>query len=190
MPELSPLVLAAILSVAKGPAAREPDRLKAIAQDIAGAVQEHDKKVFRGDGGDLATSLMLVAIAKHESEFHAKVDDCSRRGDLGRSITLFQLLRGPNWGGHSDRAICDDRKLAVRLAIDLLARPMLRGLRATPQMIANAYATGSPGLATPASREICKVWEGLAREVKLPRASCGAAREFSFPAADAERAQP
>jgi len=188
MAELSSLVLAAILSLAKGPAAREPERMKSIADDIVHAVQAHDKKVFQGDAGELATSLMLVAIAKHESEFLAKVDDCSRKGDLGRSITIFQLLRGPNWAGHEGREICDDRKLAAKLAIDLLARPLLRGARATPQMIANAYATGSPGMGNTASRDICKLWEGLARDAGLARASCGAARELSLEASPSSTA--
>jgi hypothetical protein len=170
-----------VLSVAAGPAAKEPDRLRSIASDITAAVHASDQTVFEGDGGKLATALMLVAIAKHESEFHAKVDDCTRRGDTGRSITIFQILRGPNWGGHDDRTICGDRKLATRLALGLLARPLAKRARLTPQMLANAYATGAPGNGNQAAKDICKVWEQLARGAGLEKASCGAARSFAAP---------
>src|SRR5829696_1555990 len=100
MPELGSLVMAAVVAIAQGPATKEPHRLQAIAADISSATARHQRPLFDGEGGPLATALMLVAIAKHESEFHANVDDCTRRGDIGRSITIFQLLRGPNWGGH------------------------------------------------------------------------------------------
>jgi len=181
MSEIGALVLSAVLSVAAGPAAKEPERLKSIATDIAAGVSESEHTVFEGDGGKLATALMLVAIAKHESEFHSKVDDCSRRGDTGRSITIFQILRGPNWGGHDDRAICGDRKLATKLALGLLARPLAKRSRMTPQMLANAYATGAPGNGNQAAKDICKLWETMALGAGLQKASCGAARSFAAP---------
>jgi len=182
MSELGSLVLAAVLGVAEGPAVKEPERLRSIGEDISAAVAVHERPVFGGEGGRLATALMLVAIAKHESEFHADVDDCSRRGDIGRSITIFQLLRGPNWAGHEARKICDDRKLAAKLALDLLSRPLQNPRRLTPQMLVNAYATGSPGTSNQAARDICKLWEKLAQEAGMAGAVCGAARAYAAPA--------
>jgi hypothetical protein len=187
MPELGSLVIAAIVAVAQGPAAKQPDRLRDIAADISAATARHERPLFDGEGGRLATALMLVAIAKHESEFHANVDDCSRRGDIGRSITIFQLLRGPNWGGHEARTICDDRRLAAKLALDLLSRPRLNKSRMTPQMLVNAYATGSPGTSNVAARDICKLWAKLAQNAGLQGAVCGAWRSFAAPRAPATR---
>jgi len=181
MPELGSLVMAAVVAIAQGPATKEPDRLRAIAADISTAATRHDRPLFEGEGGALATALMLVAIAKHESEFHANVDDCSRRGDIGRSITIFQLLRGPNWGGHEARTICDDRRLAAKLALDLLSRPLVNKPRLTPQMLVNAYATGSPGTSNVAARDICKLWAKLAQDAGLQGAVCGARRSFALP---------
>jgi hypothetical protein len=182
MPDLSAIVLSAVLSTVKGPAANDSARLTSIARDISAVVATHEKEVFAGEGGDVALAMMLVALAKHESEFLASVDSCVRRGDDGRSITLFQILRGPNWGGHTADEICGDRKLAVKLAIRLLARPLAAGAKLTPQMIANAYATGSPGKQNTASKDICAQWERLSQRAGLTTAVCGARRVYPAPA--------
>src|SRR5262245_64458480 len=129
MSTLPSVVLSAVLSVVKGPASNDAARLSSIAHDISAVVSAHEKEVFAGEGGDVALAMMLVALAKHESEFHEDVDSCKRRGDVGRSISLFQILRGPNWAGHTDSEICGDRKLAVKLTIRLLARPLASGAK-------------------------------------------------------------
>jgi hypothetical protein len=181
MSDLASILMAAVLSVAKGKAAEEPERMKAIASDIAFAVEKLDRPVFPGEGGKIGLGLMLVAIAKHESEFEGRVDDCSRRGDFGRSITIFQLLRGPNWQGHRAEAICSDRRLAATLALGLLTRPLDRFRQPTPQMLANAYATGSPGTETRAAHDICKLWEKLTAGAGLRGATCGVNRALGAP---------
>lgn len=188
MSTLALVTLAATLSVAKGAAANDKPRLTSIANDIAAVVESRQNQVFTGDGGGVALAMMLVAIAKHESEFHAAVDSCARRGDGGRSITLFQILRGPNWAGHKAEEICADRRLAVQLTVDLLARPIVLAAQPgaprrafTPQMIVNAYATGSSGMQTEASKSICSFWEQLARGAGLEGAACGVARSYAAP---------
>jgi len=188
MSNLALVTLAATLSVAKGAAANERPRLTSIANDIAAVVESQQKEVFTGEGSSVALAVMLVAIAKHESEFQAAVDSCARRGDGGRSITMFQILRGPNWAGHKAEEICGDRRLAIQLTINLLARPLQLSAQAgaprrafTPQMIVNAYATGSAGMQTEASKSICGLWEQLARGAGLEGAQCGVARSYAAP---------
>jgi len=188
MPDLTTIVLSAVLSTVKGPASNDTARLSSIARDISAVVAAHETEVFGGEGGDVALSMMLVALAKHESEFLASVDSCARRGDAGRSITLFQILRGPNWGGHTAEQICGDRRLAVKLAIRLLARPLTSRAQLTPQMIVNAYATGSPGKENTASKDICTQWERLSQSAGLKGAVCGAFRRYDAPAGMTPRA--
>jgi hypothetical protein len=182
MTDLSTIVLSAVLSTVKGPASNDTARLTSIARDITTVVAAREAEVFAGDGGDVALAMMLVALAKHESEFLASVDSCARRGDAGRSITLFQILRGPNWAGHTADEICGNRKLAVKLTIRLLARPLASRAKLTPQMIVNAYATGSPGRENTASKDICLGWERLAQKAGLTGAVCGAFRSYAAPA--------
>jgi hypothetical protein len=188
MNELTAGVLVAITSIARGPAANDPAHLSSVARDISSAAASAPMSPFEGDSKNLGLALALVAIAKHESEFDPKVDRCERRGDVGRSITLFQLMRGPNWGGYSDEKLCKDRALAARLATVLFTRPAAKLPHATPQMLANAYASGSPGKTTRAAREICTLWERLAKQAGLAKATCGA--RTSLDGSPAPKAQP
>ncbi len=179
MPDLSSIVLAAMLTVVKGPTSNETPRLTSIAQDISEAASARQAEIFKGGGADVALGMMLVAIAHHESGFLASVDTCARRGDLGRSISLFQLLRGPNWEGHSAEAICGNRKLAVRLALNVLVRPLKSKTHLSPQQLLNAYVTGSPGHTTASAKDMCSAWERLARGAGLQNAVCGAVRSYA-----------
>jgi len=181
MPDLSSVVLAAMLSVVKGSTSNETPRLTSIAQDISEAASARQAEIFKGGGADVALGMMLVAIAHHESGFLSSVDTCTRRGDTGRSISLFQILRGPNWEGHSAEEICGNRKLAIRLALNVLVRPLQSSSRAhlSPQHLLNAYVTGSPGHTTASAKDMCVVWERLARGAGLKNAVCGAVRSYA-----------
>ena len=178
MPALSSIVLAAMLTVVKGKTSNDAPRLTSIAQDISEASSARQAEIFQGGGADVALGMMLVAIAHHESGFLASVDTCTRRGDTGRSISLFQILRGPNWEGHTAEEICGDRKLAIRLALNVLVRPLKGKARLSPQQLLNAYVTGSPGHTVGSAKDMCAVWERLARGAGLERAVCGAARSY------------
>jgi hypothetical protein len=189
MSDVLTLTLAAVLSVAKGPVAADRARLSAIARDITAAVELDGGALFPGEGGSVALAMMLVAIAKHESDLDPAIDTCKKKGDGGRSISMFQILRGPNWAGHTADDICADRRLAARIAISVLARPIAVAASKsfdrrllTPQVLVNAYATGSPGMETAASREICTLWERLARAAGIAGAYCGVFREYAAPA--------
>jgi hypothetical protein len=180
MPDLSAIVLAAMLTVAKGPVTNDVPRLTSIANDLSEAAAARQGEMFKGGAADVALGMMLVAIAHHESGFLASVDTCTRRGDTGRSITMFQILHGPNWEGHPAEEICANRKLAVRLALNVLVRPLKGKPRLTPQQVLNAYVSGSPGHTTAAAKDMCVVWERLARGAGLKNAVCGAVRSFDL----------
>jgi hypothetical protein len=180
MPDLSAIVLAAMLTVAKGPITNEVPRLTSIAHDLSEAAAARQGEMFKGSAADVALGMMMVAIAHHESGFLASVDTCTRRGDTGRSISMFQILHGPNWEGHSAEEICGNRKLAVRLALNVLVRPLKGKPRLTPQQVLNAYVSGSPGHPTAAAKDMCVVWERLARGAGLKNANCGAVRSFDL----------
>jgi len=182
MPDLSSVVLAAMLTVVKGGAANDGPRLASIANDISEAASARQGELFQGTGADVALGMMLVAIAHHESGFLAAVDTCTRRGDAGRSISLFQILRGPNWEGHSAAEICGDRKLAVKLAVNVLVRPLKFTPRLSPQQVLNAYVTGSPGHTVGSAKDMCVAWERLARGAGIKNAACGAIRSYSVSA--------
>jgi hypothetical protein len=179
MPDLSSVVLAAMLTVVKGSTSNETPRLTSIAQDISEAASARQAEIFHGGGADVALGMMLVAIAHHESGFLASVDTCTRRGDTGRSISLFQILRGPNWEGHSAEEICGNRKLAIRLALNVLVRPLNEKAHLSPQQLLNAYVTGSPGHMVTSAKDMCVVWERLARGAGLKNAVCGAIRSYA-----------
>lgn len=180
MPDLSAIVLAAMLTVAKGPVTNDVPRLTLIAHDLSEAAAARRAEMFKGAAADVALGMMLVAIAHHESGFLPSVDTCTRRGDTGRSISMFQILHGPNWEGHSAEEICANRKLAVRLALNVLVRPLKGKPRFTPQQVLNAYVSGSPGYTTAAAKDMCVVWERLARGAGLKNALCGAVRSFEL----------
>ncbi len=179
---MTALVLAAILATAQ-PAhvdvRAEGTRLEALASGIVDAVRDrealaawndaHPGLPWRGPTAPEASALALVAIAAHESGFRADVSDCRRTGDVGRSITAFQLMRGRAWGAFDRAILCRSPALAARQALAALAA---QGARcATPRSWFDGYASGNCGQRTAAGGRQCAIWERLAKAAGL-RASC------------------
>lgn len=154
-----PPVLAAILTLARPPAvdvATEQPRLESFAAAIESAVEHVETRLSRADA-----AMALVAIASHESGFASDVADCRRTGDHGKSITAFQLLRGPAWGGYSRADLCASPELAAHQALRVLAA---NGQRArTPLGLFSAYAGHVRGGPSKAARDMCSLWERLVR---------------------------
>ncbi|MEP7126859.1 MAG: hypothetical protein ABJE95_38365, partial [Byssovorax sp.] len=69
MPDLTSILLAAMLTVAKGPVTNDVPRLTSIAQDLGEAAAARQGEMFKGASADVALGMMLVAIAHHESGF-------------------------------------------------------------------------------------------------------------------------
>lgn len=109
------LVLQAVLPRMDG------GRLEDIAQDVVEVVEE---EVSQGNVR-LATSLgvnLLSTVAITESGLKESVEDCTDKGDGGRSIGLGQVMGTKNWEGHTKAEICSNRKLQLRLALHVLDR--------------------------------------------------------------------
>lgn len=153
--------------------ARDRTHLVEVARDIASVVEAEDAPVlFRGPAGREATALLLVAIAAHESGFQKAIDACEKRGDGGRSRTMWQMIAGVHLQGHSYEAVCSDRRLAARLALDALALARKNYPFSTIQRILNAYTSGDLFLSTPQSRRTCSFWQTRAERFGLVGAYC------------------
>lgn len=166
---LREIILAAIVSL---PQPQDPANLPRLAEDIALAAQLHDGAPFVGPARVEALSMALVAIAYHESSFRHPVATCRITGDRlpwqkahdGRSITLWQLMRGPSWDGHSRDELCWNQSLAAYVAAKVLrryARPWNWG------GLFRGYASGSAGRDSWQARARCKTWERVSRKAGL-----------------------
>lgn len=130
-----------------GPNAPSERRVCRIAREVATVVDEHaahGRLPFTGPAAAQATVLALLEIARHESGFRAKVEDCRITGDMpskyskiteGRAISLFQLqsnnwydlfemvnTKPPRYRWYSRAAICASNQRAAQLALQTLMR--------------------------------------------------------------------
>lgn len=167
------LVLAAILSFARGDIVHDEAHLAEVATDIASVVEAPDAPLlFEGPARREATALLLVAIAAHESGFSRAIDRCEKRGDGGRSRTMWQLIGKVHLAGRSYEEVCQDRRLAARLALAALARGWHKNPYATPQRLINAYTAGRWTVESRASRDICSMWQTRAERFGFKGAFC------------------
>ena len=121
----------------------EHARLCAVAEDTVAATDGARALPFDGPAAQSASIVALLSVAYHESGLREDVQDCTVRGDKGRSISLYQLHVGPARHGHTADEICSDNLLATRLALRYLARTARRG---SVYGMFSGYA-GAPGKA-------------------------------------------
>lgn len=161
---LAELTLAAVLAVVH-PAAvdvrAEYERLAEVSVAIAAAAERYPSVGGTPEG----TALALVAIAKHESEFRADVQDCRRRGDVGRAVTLWQMQRWAR-GRLSVEALCADVRLAARQAARTLAAHAARCRRSTWRGVFAGYHRDCDWPSAASGRQ-CAGWERVSRRVGL-----------------------
>ena len=104
-----------IRSYVREPLEEAQQRYESIADDISAVVMDDaEPPLFTGPAGREATGVLLSAIAWHESGFRKDVDVCKgvrSKGDNGKSIGLLQVMRGPNYEGHSATEICARSKV-------------------------------------------------------------------------------
>lgn len=123
-------------------------RYEAIAADIAAVVEDPDEApLFGGPLGRERTAALLVAVAYMESGLRVDVDTGSRRGDGGRSCTLWQLQRGRL----GCAPLLADRRLAAREALHAM-RLSQGACRGPIDRMLGAYAAGSCDRGAVASR--------------------------------------
>lgn len=154
------------VSYMREPLSEAQKRYEEMAADIAEvAFEEDEAPLFDGPAGREATALLLTAIAWHESGFRKDVETCHgpiAKGDQGRSIGLFQIIRGPNREGHSAKEICSDRKLQVRLGLHVLRRAK-EFCGGPPLVWLQAYGSGRCNLSHRASRNMCAAFERVGK---------------------------
>ena len=161
---LAAFVLSALLALHHGPVSdADQDRYRALADVI---VEESvQAPLWPGEVGQLSTALALVAIAHHESGVLERVQRCRVKGDTGRSIGLFQLMKGASWQGHTADEICADDHLQARLALAVLHRAADQCPRCAPAFWFRAYASGNGGRDSAAARATISTWERTSRKV-------------------------
>ncbi len=99
------------------------ERYGSIARDAATvALDENESSLFDGQVGRSETALLLLSVASYESNFSARVDDGTRRGDHGRSYCLMQIRvgQGATREGWSGKQLIEDRKRCFRAALHIL----------------------------------------------------------------------
>ena len=117
---------------------------QAIAQGINAAVDAPIVELpFDGPAAKEASAIALASIAKNESDFRQEVRDCHIKGDNGRSISVFQLIRGPGRLKYSEKDICLDDGLAAKLSLNVLTWYKREW---SLKSLFQGYATGSPYL--------------------------------------------
>lgn len=193
METVTAIPLAAIVSLAR-PTSAPPDRLEQLAGQIALAVTLAPvaSLPFVGAAAAEVTALALVAIARTESlHFDERVLDCRITGDGGRSVSAFQLMRGPNWQGHAREELCPSSALAAQLALDVLAGNAARCNGTGPAGWFRGYASGSCAVRSDVATWQCQTWERLAKRAGLVGALCeGPRRPVRWAAPERTAAQP
>lgn len=100
-----------------------PARIKTVSEDIVEVVKaDFDAKKLKSSLVFKDAVAMVAAVATHESGLRMSVENCYHKGDEGRSLGLGQVMRGPNWEGHSQKEICGNRKLQLQLTLHVLDR--------------------------------------------------------------------
>lgn len=170
------------LSYMREPLTDAQRRYESMAADIAAvAFEEDEPPLFDGPAGREATAMLLTAIAWHESGFRKDVETCHgpiAKGDRGRSIGLFQIIRGPNREGHSASDICNDRKLQIRLGLRTLrrAKDFCGG---SPLVWLQAYGSGRCHVSHRAARNMCAAFERIGKD-RIANLSCRSAGPVSL----------
>ncbi len=171
-----------IQSYVREPLLEAQMRYASIAEDISAiAMDENEPPLFSGPAGREATAVLLSAIAWHESHFRKDVDACKgarAKGDKGRSISLLQVMAGPNYEGHSASEICQDRRLAIRLGLHVLRRAK-ESCRGTPRDWMQSYAAGACGIRSNVSRDVCTAFERVGQK-HLTGLSCSTSGPVTF----------
>lgn len=175
-----------------GPSAPAERRVCRIAREVSAVVDEHaalGRIPFEGPAAQQATTLTLLEIARHESGFRQKVEDCRITGDLptrhskideGLAISLFQLqansredlfemttTKPPRHRRYSREAVCGSNALAAKLALHALMRaPWVQRGSTRPASVASMFHSYASGKAkvTKAGTEHIEAFEAMVRD--------------------------
>lgn len=144
-------------------------RYSSIVSDIVEVTQDPaEEPVFKGPLGRQRTALLLLSMARHESDFDLEVDNGTLRGKLGE-VCILQIV--PNMVGTQYNFPVEyllDRKNCIRAALH-----MVRGSRCSDNIntMLRSYVSGQ-----------CAKIDDPKKEKKIAAAAAGEAagyREFT-----------
>jgi hypothetical protein len=144
-------------------------RYDSIVEDLVEFVYDPiTKPLFRGSQGRARTLSVMLAVMKHESEFHRQVDyglGKYGRGDDGKSWCLMQIKidkdrtrpwnavhnRQPKWGdppeeihaGYTGPELLEDRKLCFEIGLRILRSSFATCRKSPFENRLSVYAAGN-----------------------------------------------
>lgn len=153
---MSQLVTALVLALQTMLPSIDADRIKSVTNDVF-AVVKQEASSKRGLQLEHDTAVaMLTSVIINESGMRESVETCKITGDGGLSIGLGQVMRGPNWEGHSKKEICSNRKLQLTLALHVLDRCWAGSTRADSTF--RCYTSGSSAMKSAAADKELKTY--------------------------------
>lgn len=182
---------------------KEKPRLVEFSKAIATAI-DNNPNLYKGPAAKYAAATNLVAIAWHESGFSKEIQYCHKKGDRGKSITNFQMMKP--WAlsrrvkqtyyykvngktrsydvwrwkqVHTEQEVCNDPFLAAKHALYLFTLLQEQCPISSPYGWYAAYGTGYCSKRLPATDGLCLMWERLSKKMGLKGAICGKNIEIS-----------
>jgi hypothetical protein len=137
------LAIALMLALQASLPGIKQDRLRVVSEDMVSVVNKEFSSGKLRSGLTQSDALhMLAAVAVGESALRNDIESCKISGDGGKSVGLGQVMRGPNWQGHTRKEICGDRKLQLKLALHVLDECWFRSPSVRSSFM--CYTTGNP----------------------------------------------
>jgi len=181
-PSLAQYAMAAILLLIPkhGPESRtlnDIKRMSGIARSMSGATNDavdNDGIMWIGPSAQELNVLALAVTVHRESKFDKRIQYCYVRGDHGKSITLYQMMRpwalqrkeGNHWVTRfTTGELCGDVRLASGQALYLMREA--QGGNPIPMRLFQQYTTGSPNKRVPRVVQRCMIWQRLAKRMGL-----------------------
>ena len=174
-------------------------RIKLFAKSIAKAVETNpDFNLFKGKAAKHAAATLLVATAWGESGFREDIQRCTKKGDGGRSITSFQMMKPwalsrvylfvkevkyknkiveivvKDWQKiFTEKELCTDSSLAAEQSLYMFNHLRKSCPRGTMLNIWAGYGTGSCSKTHfKVIHDRCFLWQKLSKTMGLQNAYC------------------
>lgn len=176
----------------------DPARAIAVADSMANASGGSEFVPFDGSAARALSIVTLAVTAHRESgNFNRRVLDCRKKGDGGKSITMYQMMkpwalqrreqvrtyRGKpvfRWVDRfTEKEMCADMTLASEQALFLLELRQRGNVYATPAEVFQSYTSGSYKSKHKRAYGRCVIWQQLAKKFGLRDDRGSAIKEIS-----------
>jgi len=174
-------------------------RIKLFAKSIAKAVETNPSFIlFKGKAAKQAAATLLVATAWGESGFREDIQRCTKKGDRGKSITSFQMMKPwalsrvyffvkevrynkktvetvvKDWQKiFTEQELCTDTSLAAEQSLYMFNHLRKSCPRGTMLNIWAGYGTGSCSKTHfKVIHDRCFLWQRLSKTMGLKNAYC------------------